>query len=207
MNSILSISIRLFLGFSIVLTLISCTNVTPVYDKGNKEAIPLPQDTDLKLISSNTGIYPDTSILKDANNPFILANVSEATKWTVDLNVSSVKSKFYLWATILARSPSGENQFYVATHLKSLHSSSNDEIIRDQALAAYRSVLDNFFDSITYNTFGFKASLNVYVCSELVAATGLVGHLSGADTNAKALTLLSEWGYYCDPTNGIVLRK
>ena len=204
--------IRKILTFGFTLyTTIACMNVTPVLDQGDKGAIALPTDSSLTLVSDYVGVHPDKSVLEDPNNPFILTNVTEDSKWDLNNAGLSTKAKFYLWATILAKSPSGENQYYVATQLNALFQANSDEKVRTLALNAYRSLLDNFFDSTTYTNDpalgGYKGSLNNYVCTDLTTATALLSSVTGSSTETKALSTLSQWGYYCDPTNNIIIRK
>ncbi len=119
--------------------------------------IPLPVGaTTIDLYCADAGIYTETCILDDPDNPFRLSDINEETKW--DLNNSMpatfdyAKARFYLWATALARTPTGENQYYTANALHELYtySTGNSTNAKNQSIRAYRSLLDNFYDSITY---------------------------------------------------------
>jgi hypothetical protein len=115
----------------------------------------------LQLHGEDEGIHPDTSVLEDPNNPFVLNSPGEETKWRIQASGDRVAA-FYAWATLLARRPSGEAQFYVATNLVGIYQNgeaSQAELprVREQALRAYQSVLDNFPDAVTYDATGTVA--------------------------------------------------
>lgn len=112
----------------------------------------------LQLHSEDEGIYPDQSVLEDPNNPFRLNSPGEETKWQIQAGGDHVAA-FYAWATILARGPYGEAQFYVGTDLLAVYqngAASQEELpkVRAQAIRAYQSVLDNFPDAVTYDATG-----------------------------------------------------
>ena len=121
-----------------------------VKDGDVQNGIPLPTDASLTLYSANEGIYPDTSILQDPAYPYATSSVNESNKWELDNTCPSPKSRFYLWATALANIPTGENQFKTAEALHALYGQGGSVNARDHAIKAYRSVLDNFFNSATY---------------------------------------------------------
>ncbi len=191
-------------------------------------AIVLPTDTVLNLACVDVGINDEQCVLLDPQNPYINIKVSEfdvnnpdaITKFDLNEQIpagpTGAKARFYLWATALARSPSGENQWYTARALHELWDA-NDDIsniqIRDQALKAYRSVLDNFFGSVTFFTFGGATTsrqLNAQVADDLYrpAATGFTVLIEGGER--VVLEVLTEWGYTYVPAtppnfdNGIV---
>ena len=74
---------------------------------------------------------------------------------------------------------------------------SKDEIVRAQALKAYRSVLDNFFGSVTFFEFG-PQSLNEQVAKDLYYAdtTGFERLVPLPQLNV--VELFAEWGYLYD---------
>lgn len=113
-------------------------------------AIGLPLDFALNLFCPDVGIAFDKCILDDPDNPYAGSLVNDQTKWDLYEDSPSAKSDFYLWATALARNPSGENQYYTALSLHDLFTQGNSNVARDQAKRAYRSLLDNFFDSVTF---------------------------------------------------------
>ena len=131
--------------------------------------IVLPTDVVLNLNCANVGVHPETCVLDDPENPFVNTPIAEfdvnnpGAENKFDLfnalppGPSGAKARFYFWATALARRPSGENQYYTALALHELFDAnsnaiSKDELVREQALKAYRSVLDNFFGSVTVFT-------------------------------------------------------
>ena len=179
-------------------------------------SIPLPTDTILNLTCRNVGIAGETCILDDEDNPFRLTatrefNVNDPdapTKFELANGLpegpTGAKSRFYLWATALARFPSGENQYYTALALHELWDAEGDPIIRDQALRAYRSVLDNFFGSVTFFIFFEGAPeisfpLNERVASHIVYPDQTTGFVTLVDGDVLVRRgVISEWGYSYD---------
>jgi hypothetical protein len=183
--------------------------------------IVLPTDVVLNLACDNVGIYPENCVLGDPENPFVTTtivefdpnNPNQDDKFdllaTIPEGPSGAKARFYLWATALARRPSGENQWYTAKALHELFDAnsnvlSTDELVRAQALKAYRSVLDNFWGSATFfecdlcapdengDLIKFPAQLNELVGDNLFRfeSTGLI---EGGDI--RVLELIGLWGY------------
>ncbi|MCC5793292.1 MAG: hypothetical protein JJT85_00975 [Chromatiales bacterium] len=176
--------------------------------------ILLPADTLLNLACIDVGIGAETCVLGDPENPFALVatpefdvnNPDAETKFDLANKIpagpTGAKARFYLWATALARRPSGENQWLTARALHELYDANSDPLIREQALRAYRSVLDNFFGSVTFFEFGgvsFPATLNERVADDLfrTEATGFVRLVPGDPINV--LALFGDWGYTYRP--------
>jgi len=123
--------------------------------------IPLPTDTLLNLYCLNVGLSPNVCVLDDPENPWVgtatrefdVNNPDAETKFELANKIpageNGAKARFYLWATALARRPSGENQYYTALALHELFTAAEDPIIREQALRAYKNVWDTFFGSVT----------------------------------------------------------
>jgi hypothetical protein len=186
--------------------------------------IVLPTDVVLNLACENVGIYPENCVLGDPENPFITTTIVEFDEnnprqddkfdllATLPEGPAGAKARFYLWATALARRPSGENQWYTAKALHELFDAnsnvlSTDELAREQALKAYRSVLDNFWGSVTFfecdlcapDEFGdlikFPAQLNEQVGDNLFRfdSTGFKALIEGGDI--RVLELIGIWGY------------
>ncbi len=178
-------------------------------------AIVLPTDTLLNLACINVGINGEQCVLSDPENPYITVattefNVNSAdaeTKFDLANNIpggpTGAKARFYLWATALARFPSGENQWYTARALHELFDANSDPLIQEQALKAYRSNLDNFFGSVTFfeccGGVSFSVNLNEQVADDLYRtdSTGFVRLIPGDPLNAQSL--LAEWGYTYKP--------
>lgn len=206
-------------------------------------AIILPTDVVLNLFCEDVGVNPETCVLEDPENPFVTVPITEFDPNNPDdpfnklvLNAAipagptGAKARFYLWATALARFPSGENQFYTALALHELFDAnsnvlSEDELTRQQALKAYRSVLDNFFGSVAVREcrvvdgcdppVNFAITLNEAVADNLYRtdATGFRRLVPGLPNQAQALMI--DWGYTYQPctdtdvppptcTNGVV---
>jgi hypothetical protein len=177
--------------------------------------IVLPTDTLLDLACAEVGINTETCVLDDPNNPFLYVSITEFDVNDPDAEnkfdlvnalpagPTGAKARFYLWATALARRPSGENQWYTARALHELFNASGDPIVQAQALKAYRSVLDNFFGSLTYfeccGGVSFPATLNELVADDLYRpeATGFAPLVPGP--SLEVLSLLGEWGYSYRP--------
>ena len=190
--------------------------------------IVLPSDVVLNLACENVGVYPENCVLGDPENPFITTAIIEFDPNNpdqddkFDLNdtlppgPAGAKARFYLWATALARRPSGENQYYTARALHELFDAnsnvlSTDELVREQALKGYRSVLDNFWGSVTFfecdlcepdengDLIKFPAQLNEEVGDDLFRfdSTGFKLLVEGGDI--RVLELFGVWGYTYDP--------
>ncbi len=198
--------------------------------------IVLPTDVVLNLACEDVGVYPETCVLDDPENPFATVPITEFNvndpnaefnKFNladaIPAGPAGAKSRFYLWASALARFPSGENQYYTALALHELFDAnsnaiSEDELVREQAKKAYRSVLDNFFGSVTVWTCfacipesNFPVPLNERTADHLYRtdSTGYRRLVPGDPT--QVLELLLEWGYTYQPctdlpncTNGVV---
>ncbi|AKQ63416.1 putative lipoprotein [Myxococcus hansupus] len=115
----------------------------------------------LQLYSPDVGIYPDTSVLDDPNNPFRSSALGAETKWDIQAQAGSVAA-FYSWATVLAREPGGEAQFYVGSNLLGIYQNGTarqEDLpqVRLQAIRAYQNMLDLFPTAVTYDATGTYA--------------------------------------------------
>lgn len=199
--------------------------------------ILLPTDVVLNLACEDVGIAGETCVLDDPENPYASTTIIEfsvddpGNKFdlfnAIPAGPTGAKARFYFWATALARRQSGENQFYTALALHELFDAnsnaiSKDELIREQALKAYRSVLDNFFASVTIFTccpgaspdgqtpVAFAIPLNELTADNLYRtdATGFLRLVEGDPL--LVLELFVDWGYTYQPAtppnfdNGIV---
>lgn len=104
------------------------------------------------------GIYPDDSVLGDAENPFAGTTPGAETRWEIE-SFGDPVAAFYSWATLLVREPNGENQFYTALNLQRIYQAGRaDEAdlsaVRDLAIGGYQSLLENFPESVTYDATG-----------------------------------------------------
>lgn len=207
-------SIRVFLVASLGAVFLTACN-----EPGNDEGIvinatALPNDTFLDLSCADAGIFAETCVLDDPDNPFAetiivefdVNNEEAFNKFDlangIESGPSGAKARFYFWATALARRPSGENQWYTARALHELWSAARDPIIKEQALRAYRSVLDNFFGSATFFEFcptcpAVPITLNEQVAKDLYDGVPGFARIAGDELDARSL--LGEWGYTYDP--------
>lgn len=190
-------------------------------------AIVLPTDVVLDFYCEDVGVHPETCVLDDPENPFATTTIIEFDLNNPDAEnkfdlfnslppgPSGAKARFYFWATALAQRPSGENQYYTALALHELYDAnsnaiSTDELARDQALKAYRSLLDNFFGSVTVFTccpaaspdgepVPFPVPLNELTADALyrTEATGFRRLVPGDPV--LVLEVLLDWGYSYQP--------
>lgn len=192
-------------------------------------AITLPTDVVLNLACEDVGIYLETCVLGDPENPFVTTAIIEFdvnnpggdNKFdlfnSIPAGPTGAKARFYFWATALARRPSGENQFYTALALHELFDAnsnvlSTDELVRAQALKAYRSLLDNFFGSVTVfeccpgvsptgEPVAFAVPLNE-LAADALYRTDRTGYLRLVDGDPLlVLEVLLDWGYAYQPAN------
>ena len=182
-----------------------------------RNTVALPTDIVLNLFCADIGIYTETCVLDDPDNPYAMANVNNDTKFDLANAAPSPKARFYLWATQLARSGGidGEAQYYAARSLYQLYNLSDSDLIKDQAIRAYRSVLDNYFSDVTFfSTADFGVLPEVFYTVELRQLTAL-SMIDGIDPAWPASNLLFdnvddvrneflarakliEWGYFYD---------
>ena len=104
------------------------------------------------------GVHPDDSVLIDPDNPFRELALGGETRWDVQSTGSTVAA-FYVWATISARSPHGEAQYYASLNLhaivdRELADEADRPVARELAIRGYQSLLDHFPDSVTYDATG-----------------------------------------------------
>lgn len=201
-------------------------------------SLALPTDVVLNLACENVGVHPETCVLDDPENPFATTTITEfdvnnpgaENKFdlfnSIPAGPTGAKARFYFWATALARRASGENQFYTALALHELFDAnsnvlSKDELVRAQALKAYRSLLDNFFGSVTVFTccpgasptgepVAFSVPLNELAADALYRTdrTGFMRLVEGDPI--LVLELLLNWGYSYQPAtppnfdNGVI---
>ena len=162
----LAASRNLFLSLLGIAALVTAGCSTSERDENDGVVISnivLDPDVVLGLFCEDVGVFPENCVLDDPANPFAGTFIPEfdpnregPSKFDLadelPAGPDGAKSRFYFWATALARRGSGENQYYTALALHELFTANSnalqeDELIREQALKAYRSVLDNFFGS------------------------------------------------------------
>ena len=188
----------------------------------NTVALPTDDTIPFNLYCVDIGLYLNQCILDDPDNPYAFTPISEEGKFELDADAPSATARFYLWGTALARGigAPGENQFYVALNLHYMWGSSNSELTRLQALRAYQSYLDNYFDSVTYFEIPddsdefFPFSLNRFTGEMLFDPADPDNTYSGArlfspgedENKSIASQVVADWGYYYDQDLGIFTR-
>ena len=189
--------------------------------------IPLPTDDTIpfELYCPNVGLFNETCVLDDPNNPYARSPISEEEKFALSADAPSQTARFYVWATALAKGigAPGENQFFAAQALHRMWEASGSELSRTQALRAYQSYADNYRNSVTFFEIPldsdefFPFSLDQFAGEMLFDPTN-AANLSGtaarlfADTDGAnrvlANQLVGEWGYFyqqgADPVTGTV---
>ena len=222
----LNILITTLIAGSVIIFTNGCSEV----DGGSvQNTVQLPIDSTLNFYCENEGIYLDTCVLDNPENPYANVPITEpsdeepedpcaelydpTSKFTLSDDAPSSKARYYLWATALARGVGlqGENQYFTAFYLHALYAESGSPTTREQALKAYRSLLDNYFLSVTFDKY------EVAACEEVKVAAALkdrVGENLYAPTDPALVSLyteqdfalqdLGEWGYIYDPVTGIM---
>lgn len=137
------------------LALIGCAGDLP--DPEYRYGVVLA-DLVFEVTDPDMGIHPNRSILADPNNPFA-EGISLDGKFAAFAD--SPVAGFYGMGTALANEPTGEHQFYTANALELIYGGEpvpdDPAVVRDMAIRAYQSVLDNFPGSITYDASGRPA--------------------------------------------------
>ncbi|MFO0746580.1 MAG: hypothetical protein U1F43_13050 [Myxococcota bacterium] len=134
--------------------------------------------TDVRFViwTLDTGVHPSRAVLDDPSNPFRDHPPSADMKWQI-LSYGGDAAAFYAWATLLAIAPTGELQYYTAVTLERI--ARNGEVtavevpyVRQLALDAYASVLDNFPESVTYDATGTIAYRVAPLAYDAILALG-----------------------------------
>ena len=186
-----------------------------------RNTVALPTDIVLNLYCDDIGIFTETCALDDPENPYRLTpfatmdptdeDAFNTAKFDLANAAPSPKAKFYVYATAMARAPTGENQFYTALALHELFTATvtasppGSALIRDQAIRAYRSVLDNFFDSSTFFPASFVPDPDIFFPVPLAPQAAFYLALSGGEANLFfadigsneffARETMGSWGY------------
>ena len=214
---------------SMILLSTGCSEV----DGGTvQNTVQLPTDSTLNFRCENEGIYLDRCVLDNPENPYVSVAITEpkdeepddpctdlydpTSKFTLSDDAPSSKARYYLWATALARGVGlqGENQYFTAFYLQAVFAESGSPTTREQALKAYRSLLDNYFLGVTFDKYEVVPPPE---CVEVKVAAALkdrAGENLYAPTDPALVSLyaipdsaledISEWGYVYDTTNEIM---
>ncbi len=177
--------------------------------------IPLPTDSVLNFACADEGIYLEKCVLDNPNNPYANVAINDVVgspnnKFALSdaAALVSVKAQYYVWASALAKGAGipGENQYYTALYLQEVFAQSGSPTTRNQAVKAYRSVLDNYFLNPTF----FVETVDGVEVAYAVALKDLTGKQLYAPAGVSlytdqllALGDISEWGYVYEPAIGI----
>lgn len=142
-----------------------CGNVDPAEWRFGENITGLQ----FEIFDEDEGIHPSKVVLLNPRNPFVDKPIGDETKFQI-LADGGNTGAFYCWATLLAGIPVGENQFYAATSLANIVRANEVEerlrpAVRDMAIRAFQSVLDNFPDSVTFDptgTIAFRLATPAY---------------------------------------------
>jgi hypothetical protein len=101
------------------------------------------------------GVFPSRVVLSNPRNPFRDYPISDDMKFDILANGGNAGA-FYAWATLLARQPTGEHQYYTAVKLRDIYNArevegADREKVRQMAIAGFQAVLDFFPDSVTFD--------------------------------------------------------
>jgi hypothetical protein len=109
------------------------------------------------ICGPDMGVHPDDCVLEDPENPFATVALSDASKWQIQTRGAGIAA-FFAWATLNARTPAGEAQFYAAQNLALARgtglSAEEDSLTLALSLRSYRAVLDHFPGSVTWDASG-----------------------------------------------------
>lgn len=128
------------------------------------------------ICGPDMGVYPDTSVLADPDNPFAARAIGEETKWELESRAGVIPA-FYAWATLTARRPTGEHQYYAALNLKAIYDrelapAAQLENARQLAIRGFQAVLDHFPEAVTYDASGTIAYELVTPSYKAIVALG-----------------------------------
>ena len=224
----LNIFIATLIAGSAILLTSGCSEV----DGGSvQNTVELPIDSTLNFYCENEGIYLETCVLDNPENPYANVPITEpsdeeadpctelydpTSKFTLSDDAPSSKARYYLWATALARGVGlqGENQYFTAFYLHALYAESGSPTTREQALKAYRSLLDNYFLSVTFDKYEVVPDPECVDVKVAAALKDRVGENLYAPTDPALISLytiqdfalqdLGDWGYVYDPVTGIM---
>ena len=219
--------ITMLLAGSMILVTAGCSEI----DSGTvQNTVPLPVDSTLNFYCADEGIYLEKCVLDNPENPYANVAITEpkdedpeipctdiydpTSKFTLSDDAPSSKARYYLWATALARGVGlqGENQYFTAFYLHALYAESGSPTTREQALKAYRSLLDNYFLGVTFDKYEVVPAPECVSVKVAAALKDRVGKNLYAPTDQRlislysipdsALEVISEWGYVYDPSVG-----
>jgi len=180
----------------------------------NTIELPPMGDSELNFQCADEGIFEEKCVLDNPQNPYANVAVTEDNKFALNDAAPSAKARYYLWATALAKGAGapGENQFRTALSLQQVLAQSGSPTTQKQAKKAYRSVLDNYFLSVTFfGPFTTDEGVEFVTPASLKDEVGknLYNPISPDlvllyDAQDLALADIGKWGYVYDTTNEIM---
>lgn len=152
----------------------------------------------LVLKSADAGVFPDRSVLDDPDNPFSHCPITEQLKWRDQGGVEGgygsglSKARFYLWSTLLIREPWGEPQYYTALALLEQWELNSSTVLSNQAVRAYRALLENFFRDLAVTPSGTLERIALWAAYDLKIRMGIN---------------LADWGYIYESAHNILEKQ
>jgi len=138
------------------------------------------------------GIHPSDAVADSPYNPFATSGMDNVNKWEVEAS-GAAAAAFYSWAMILLQGPHGEAQYYAALNLQRIYQrelAAPEDLytIRNMAVDAFQSVLDNWPNDVTFADGGFVLPLNLLAYDGIVSlgAQPQGGWIRIADENGNA---------------------
>ena len=113
---------------------------------------------EFQFFDEDEGVFPSNVTLLNPNNPFTQSSIRIETAFEIYFDTGG-PAGFYAWATVLTGQPEGQWQWYTALSLVNVLETQNlspgdQDRVRELAINAFQSVLDNFPDSETFDNTG-----------------------------------------------------
>ncbi len=111
-----------------------------------------------EVFDDTEGIHPSQVVLVNERNPFRNVSIDLEASFDILANGGNAGA-FYAWATLLARTPTGERQFFAAQQLANIYEAEEVdeedlETVRLMAIAGFQAVLDDFPSDVTFDATG-----------------------------------------------------
>ena len=103
--------------------------------------------------SPRVGVFPNADVISDPNNRFADITSISAERWNFFNNLGDTGTdlihRFYVWATVNAKGPFGESQFYTAFALHNvltagLVAPGHEDTVRNIVVRCFVAVIDEF---------------------------------------------------------------
>lgn len=108
------------------------------------------------------GVYPDSSVLSDPNNQMADVTGIHGARWDIYNNLTNggtdLIHRFYVWATVNAKAPFGESQYYTAFALQEILNTNlvtpgHEDTVRNIIVRCLVAVIDEFPDGFLFVDF------------------------------------------------------